>query len=146
MGDPTWATDPDLSTEAGRRERHDEIDQHLASWTAALDRHDVFHRCQAEGVAAGPVFDEADCYDDPQLRAEGFFRTNSSADVPEHEFAGHLWRWDGPEMRWGPLSRLGGDNEYVMKEVAGLSDAEYQALDEAGHFSLDYLDADGRPL
>ena len=47
---------------------------------------------------------------------------------------------------WGPLSRLGGDNEYVYREVLGLDDAEWAALDAEGHLNLDYVDADGKPL
>ena len=37
-----------------------------------------------------------------------------------------------------PPVALGEDNEYVYKEVIGLSDAEYDALQEQGHIGLDY--------
>ena len=46
---------------------------------------------------------------------------------------------------WGPTSRLGADNEDVFRRVAGLDDAELAALQEQGHWSLDYLQADGTP-
>jgi hypothetical protein len=48
-------------------------------------------------------------------------------------------------MRWEPICRLGADNDYVYREVLGLSDAEYEALDDGGHISLDYLKPDGTP-
>jgi hypothetical protein len=48
-------------------------------------------------------------------------------------------------MRWGPICRLGADNEYVFRDVLGLTEREYRALDEAGHLSLDYLKPDGTP-
>jgi hypothetical protein len=41
---------------------------------------------------------------------------------------------------------LGGDNEAVLKGVAGLSDEEYADLAADGHLSLDYLDPEGNPL
>ena len=81
-----------------------------------------------------------------QLAARRFFRPNGSADVPEHRFPGHLWHWDGPPLAWGPISRLGADNEYVFRQVLGLDDAEWAALDAEGHLNLDYVDAEGKPL
>jgi benzylsuccinate CoA-transferase BbsF subunit len=145
LGDPAWAEEPDLATVAGRRARHDELDEHLAAWTAGLEPYDAFHRLQAEGVIAAPVVDETGCLAEPHLRARGFFRPNGSADVPLVDFPGHLWRWDGPPMVWDPTSRLGVDNEYVFKDVAGFTDAEYAALDAERHLSLDYLQPDGTP-
>ena len=34
LGHPAWAADQALSTAAGRRARHDDIDEHLAAWCA----------------------------------------------------------------------------------------------------------------
>ena len=79
------------------------------------------------------------------LRARSFFGPNGSADVPLADFSGHLWRWDGPPLVWGPTSSLGVDNEDVFRRVAGFDDAELAALQEQGHWSLDYLQADGTP-
>ena len=143
MGNPGWADAVAFDHATGRRAHHDTLDEHLSAWTRTLDRFDVFRRCQAEGVPAGPVLDEAECYGDEHLAARGFFRENGSADLGTHRFPGHLWRWDGPELRWGPLARMGVDNDYVWREVVGVSDAEYEALRAGGHFSLDYLRPDG---
>jgi crotonobetainyl-CoA:carnitine CoA-transferase CaiB-like acyl-CoA transferase len=146
MGDPAWAADPRFATCAGRREHHDEIDAGISAWTSPCDDIELFHRCQAEGVPAGPVLGERDLYADPHLRARGFFRENTAADAGTHEYPAHLWHWTGPDMRWEPIAAMGDDNEYVYKEVLGLSDEEYAALDAEGHLSPDYLDPDGNPL
>ena len=146
LGSPAWALEERFATAAGRRAHHDELDERLAGWTSGLTKHEVFERCRAADVTAGPVLDEADLLADPQLAARGFFRMNGSADVPEHLFPGHLWHWDGPPLAWGPLSRLGGDNDYVYRDVLGLDDAGWAALDAEGHLNLDYVDADGKPL
>ena len=74
------------------------------------------------------------------------FRPNGSKETGTHPHPAHLWRWDGPELRWGPLPIMGGDNEYVWKDVVGLSDSEYRDLANGGHLSCDYLDAEGNPL
>jgi crotonobetainyl-CoA:carnitine CoA-transferase CaiB-like acyl-CoA transferase len=146
MGEPAWAADERFATLEGRRAAHDELDERIGAWTAGLDRYDVFSRCQAEGVPAGPVTDEADATTDPHLRARGFFRDNSATDAGVHEYPAHLWRWSGPELAWGSIHAMGEDNEYVYKELLGMDDEEYAALDADGHLSLDYLDAEGRPL
>ena len=48
-------------------------------------------------------------------------------------------------MRWGPICRLGDANEYVYRDLLGMGDDEYAALDADGHLSLDYLQPDGTP-
>jgi crotonobetainyl-CoA:carnitine CoA-transferase CaiB-like acyl-CoA transferase len=145
MGRADLVADQRFATATDRRANHDRLDEILSAWTAGLDRNDVFHRCQAEGVPSGPVLDEADLYADPHLQARGYFRDQGSEDVGRWPFPGHPWRWTGPEMRWEPICRLGADNDYVYREVLGLSDAEYEALDDGGHISLDYLKPDGTP-
>ena len=145
MGSPPWATGPELDGEDGRRARHDEIDRHLAAWTAGLDRWEVARRCQAEGVEAGPVLDEADLLADPHLRERGFFVRTGSEELGEWDFAGHLWRWDGPERRVGPVNQLGHDNEDILRDVLGWDDDRIEALRADGHLHLDYLDAAGNP-
>jgi crotonobetainyl-CoA:carnitine CoA-transferase CaiB-like acyl-CoA transferase len=143
MGDPEWADDERFATAEGRRAAHDELDQRLTGWTSDLDLYEVFHRCQAQGVPAGPVLTEADAFGDPHLRARGFFRENTGADTGVHEYPAHLWHWTGPAMRWEPITGTGYDNEHVWRELAGLSEAEYQKLDADGHLASGYLHPDG---
>jgi crotonobetainyl-CoA:carnitine CoA-transferase CaiB-like acyl-CoA transferase len=138
--------DVELRTAAGRRRRHDEIDARIAGWTAGLDRWEAARQLQAAGIAAGPVLGDADCWADPHLRSRGFFRENGSEDLPSQEFPGHLWRWDGPPLRWDPINRLGADNDDVLRDVAGLDDGELAALQASGQLRLDYVDGDGSPL
>lgn len=147
MGEPDWARAARFDTVAGRLEGHDELDARISQWTGNVDRYEVFHRCQAEGVAAAPVTDEADLYNDPQLRHREFFRPLRSPHTGEHEYPAHAVRWTGPPLRWDqPSPGLGDDNEYVYKQILGVTDEEYEELRRDGHISLDYLDADGSPL
>jgi crotonobetainyl-CoA:carnitine CoA-transferase CaiB-like acyl-CoA transferase len=145
MGSPAWAAEPRFHSGAGRIEHHDELDRAIGAWTATLSRHEVATRLQAEGVPAGPVLHESELLADPHLRERGFFRPNGSEDLPTYDHPGHLWRWDGPELAWGPISRLGADNDYVWRSVVGLDDQEWEAMQAGGHLSSDYLQADGRP-
>jgi len=146
MGDPEWARDGSLATAEGRRAHHDEIDAGITAWTAGLEHYDVFHRCQAEGVPAGPVLTESECYADPHFRARGMFRTNGSPELGEHEYPAHLFRWDGPPLGWGPIPVMGEHNQEVFRGLVGMSEEEYAALAGDGHFSADYLGPDGTSL
>ena len=146
MGQPEWAADERFATTAGRRRHHDEIDERLSAWTGPLDRWEVADRCQANGVAAGPVLDDADAANDPHLQARGFFRRSGSEEVGWHDYPSHLWHWDGPTMRHEGLCAFGAANDEVWRGVVGMEDAEMAALRDGGHLLEHFIDAAGNPL
>jgi hypothetical protein len=41
---------------------------------------------------------------------------------------------------------MGADNEYVLRDVVGIDQATWDALDADGQLSFDFVDADGNPL
>ena len=141
-----WAADPRFKVQADRRLHHDELDELITEWTSGLSPMDVFLRCQEHGVAAAPVIHELDALTDEHLNARSMFRPNGSEETGIHPYPAHVWHWDGPAMRWGPLPVLGGDNEAVLKGLAGLSDTDYADLEAAGHISRDYVDPEGNPF
>lgn len=138
----------DLSGLSGdeRRSRHDELDQRISQWTRDRSARDAFLCCQEAGVPAGPVLHELEALADPHLRARGMFRPNGSDELGTHDYPTHAWHWDGPPLRWGPIPVLGGDNEAVFRGLLGLDDQEWEALQDDGHVSRDYLSPDGSPL
>jgi crotonobetainyl-CoA:carnitine CoA-transferase CaiB-like acyl-CoA transferase len=42
------------------------------------------------------------------------------------------------QLRLPPV-RLGEHNDYVYKQVIGVSDEEYQELEQEGHIGMDYV-------
>ncbi|MGI9611523.1 MAG: CaiB/BaiF CoA transferase family protein [Acidimicrobiales bacterium] len=146
MGSPDWAADDRFATSAGRRRHHDEIDERLAAWTKTLDRWEVTDRCQKDGVAAGPVLDDADAANDPHLRDRGFFRRNGSDEVGWHDYPSHLWHWDGPALRHEGLCPFAAANDHVWRDVVGMSDTEITAMHDGGHLLAHFIDAAGEPL
>lgn len=145
-GHPEWLDDDRLATAAGRRANHDELDELLAAWTGPQTPADVFAACRANGVPAAPVMHELESMADPHLSERGLFRPNGNDEIGTHTYPGHLWRWDGPDLAWGPLPVLGGHNREVLQGLLGLSDEDYADLEAGGHISLDYVDAEGNPL
>ena len=54
LGDPEWAQASELDTVDGRRRRHDELDAHLAEWTATRTDVEVMETLQARRRAGRP--------------------------------------------------------------------------------------------
>ena len=74
IGRPDWATDPSLSTAAGRRsEQHDLIDEHLADWCAQRTGDEIVERLWDAGVPVGKVMQPHRQTELPQLAFRGFF-------------------------------------------------------------------------
>lgn len=139
LGRPDWSVDPRFAHGPGRLEHQDEIDGHIGSWTADMDKYEVMRALQAAGVAAGPVIDQSDAYADPHLEARGMFQGAEQEDTGVHRYprAPYKMSETPPDIHRGPV-RLGQDNEYVYKTILGYSDARYAQLEADGHIAMDY--------
>jgi benzylsuccinate CoA-transferase BbsF subunit len=124
IGRPDLACDPAYATFECRKQREDQIDAVLGVWTAERRAEQVMAELQAAGVAAGVVQNGRDMFEDPQLLARNHYRTVM------HPEAGKT-RYDGPpfnlsecpmEVRSAPL--LGEHNDYVFRDLLGLTDDE----------------------
>jgi crotonobetainyl-CoA:carnitine CoA-transferase CaiB-like acyl-CoA transferase len=86
---------------------------------------------QKEGVSAGPVLDHRDAYHDAQLLSRGFFEVVSHREAGTHLYPGMLFNMDKtPLSIRKPPPCLGEHNDYVFKDVIGMSDDEIAALAE----------------
>lgn len=141
-----WENDSRFDTVAGRHQHHDDLDNLISSWTATNSGHEIFLACQSKSVPAVPLLHELEAMADPHLVARSMFRENYCSDTGHHTYPGHIWHWDGPDLKWGPLPVLGGDNQDVLQRVGGLTDMEIDSLRRGNHLSLDYLDPEGNPM
>jgi crotonobetainyl-CoA:carnitine CoA-transferase CaiB-like acyl-CoA transferase len=127
MGSPEWALDRRFADVAGRKANEDGLDEYLNSFTTGEDRYDLMNRLQARGIPAGVVQKAPDRFDrDPQLKARGYY-----VDLPHSEIG--TWPIEGfpaslsrsPADVGGLTGRaapkLGEDNDYVYREIFGLS-------------------------
>jgi crotonobetainyl-CoA:carnitine CoA-transferase CaiB-like acyl-CoA transferase len=140
MGDPEWARGEELDTAAGRRVRHDAIDRELAAWTAGFDDYDLFHRLQAAGVPAAPVLEGSRAPEDPHVQARGVYqRQRLYDDVGEFRFPTPFYHFpETPITVRQPPVAFGEHNEYVYKDVIGVSAGEYERLTAEGHIATDF--------
>ena len=133
MGSPDWAADPVYRTLAGRLERQDAIEHCLADWTRPQSGPDLQYRLLEAGVPSGVASPALDLFEDPQFLHRRHF-------VPlEHPEMG-VWKYDelgfklpdSPAHLRTAAPLLGEHTELVLKQFLGYSDADYQALVDAG--------------
>jgi crotonobetainyl-CoA:carnitine CoA-transferase CaiB-like acyl-CoA transferase len=125
--------DPSLATFAARKAREDDVEALVASWTARRSRAAVADALQAAGVEAVPVADFGDVHGDPQLAARGHFEAHRHPFMGDGLYERNGFRLSGAPSgydRSGPT--LGQDNDWVLRDVLGLSDAEVDELVASG--------------
>jgi benzylsuccinate CoA-transferase BbsF subunit len=84
---------------------------------------------QSAGVPAGVVQKAEDLFDDPQLEHREHFRFLEHSVIGVHAYHSPAYRLSKTpcDIR-KPAPCLGEDNEYVFKEILGLSDEEIADL------------------
>ncbi len=140
MGNPPWATAPELATAEGRAAAQDMIEERLAEWTATRDRDELFHALQQAGVTAGPVLNAKEAAEDPHLAATGAWkRLPATEDYPEVDWLRPAYRFSKSDVDLRtPPCLFGEHNDYVYREVLGLSDEEIERLAAAGHIATTF--------
>jgi crotonobetainyl-CoA:carnitine CoA-transferase CaiB-like acyl-CoA transferase len=133
MGRPDWAGDPGLASMAGRAARRAELDAEIARWTSQHTAAEVAAWLQAEGVPAMPVLDHGALARDEHLVGRGFWSF-----APQPRFGLELLTGVAIRLRstpggfWRAGPPLGWDNDYVLGELCGYSEAERRRLVEEG--------------
>jgi len=119
MGNPDWASRPDLSTLAGRLAAADELDERIADWTGRHKQDELFRTLQP-GVPAGPVYNQSQLYLDPQIVHRGYFvdlpHTVMGA-VPYNGMQAVMSRTPGWLRKASPC--IGEDSLQVLEDILG---------------------------
>lgn len=140
MGDPEWAQAPELATAAGRAAAQDLLDEKLAEWTAGFEDEDLFARLQAAGVAAAPVLEASRVLDDPHVQARNLYIPQElQDDIGVYSYPRPVY--DFPESEGGirrPPVAFGQDNDYVYRELLGMSEEQCARLEAEGHIATSF--------
>ena len=132
IGRVEMASDPRLSDNAGRVRHQEEVDGVVQRWASSMDAAAALAILDETGVAAGPIYDARDMFEDPHFRARGLFQEvsidgqplNIPAIIPLLERTPGKTDWPGP--------KLGAHNDTVYGELLGLDAAALAALKTAG--------------
>ena len=148
LGRPDWAADGRFSGSLGRQRQREELDRMLAGATASWDARRLMAALQAAGVPAGAVLDSKDLLFDPHLRERRFYevvRHHPSTGMPPLPYAGRPWRLSATPAvapRAAPL--MGEHNDFVLRELLGLTNSEVAWLESEGVIAS--APADPRPV
>lgn len=127
-GEPPWTSDPRFSTLLGRKRNEDELDRLVEEWASSHSAEEVMAIMEAAGVAAGVVQNTRDLYQDPQLAHRGHFRWLQHSVMGSVPYDGPAFRLPKTPDQQSASPALGEHNEYVLKEILGLSDDEIADL------------------
>jgi benzylsuccinate CoA-transferase BbsF subunit len=130
IGSPAWASEVKFRTLYLRMRNREELDAHVARWTADQPAEAAMERLQRAGVAAGVVANGADlCERDPHLRARNFWGTVPLPDGTTTHVTGIPMKLSAtPGAIRTPSPLIGEANDYVLGELLGMSKAERDAL------------------
>jgi crotonobetainyl-CoA:carnitine CoA-transferase CaiB-like acyl-CoA transferase len=129
MGGPEWCHDEKFSDGYGRLTHREELSRLIGQWTINLDSAEITAILQRSGVAAAPFLTSKAQYHDQHLRQRDIFVDVTHPKLGKETFYGIPWKLSetpGEVKESGPM--LGQHNEYVFKEVLGLSSDEYERL------------------
>lgn len=122
--------DEELTGEAGRRERVDEIDLALQGWFAAQPLDAAVELLAAAGVPAAPVGSPSLVTENPQLRARGFFESLEHPRTGPGLYPTPPFALLAGQRQWllRPPPTLGEHNEDILRDQCGLTEAELEQL------------------
>lgn len=130
IGNPPWTRDARFSSLQARKSNEDELDKLVEEWTINYTADEVMKLMQAAGVIAGILETGEDLMEyDPQLKHRQFFYELNHPVIGKYRAsrAGcFVLSKDSCELRSAPM--VGEHNEYILKDILGMSDEEVAEL------------------
>ena len=131
LGNPNWAEDSRFATLSGRLGNADELNGLVEEWTRQHSTEEVMTRLQEQEVAAGVVQDASDLANDPQLKQRGFFVELDHPELGKTISDATPIRLSGTPAKYHRAAPTPGqDNDYVYKQLLGMSESEVAELGE----------------
>ena len=135
IGQPALAKEPGFATLLGRLEKSRLIDRFIEEWTINHSAEEVMLKLQEAGVPAGAVLNGRDLFENPQLNERGFYKELNHPEIGPHHYPSAPFKLSRtPAEPETPAPCLGQHNEYVYRQILGMSDAEFVQLLNEGVF------------
>jgi crotonobetainyl-CoA:carnitine CoA-transferase CaiB-like acyl-CoA transferase len=132
IGRDDLAEDERFSENPGRVAHEDLLDGAIADWAATLSMEDALAALEAAGIAAGPILNIEDMFNDPHYQARGAFEEVTVDGETLHIPAIAPRLVDTPGRTDHPGPKLGEHTDAVLSELLGLDATEVQRLRDAG--------------
>jgi crotonobetainyl-CoA:carnitine CoA-transferase CaiB-like acyl-CoA transferase len=141
IGNPEWCSEPVFATLESRLANQGRLDELVGQWTATLTAEDAMTLLQEAGIPASLVSQGKDIHESEHLKAREFYQPSpfylAERDRPAYEWetkegisATNPPRLSESPLDFGHYSNVGGDNDYVFKEILGMSQSEIDRLTE----------------
>jgi crotonobetainyl-CoA:carnitine CoA-transferase CaiB-like acyl-CoA transferase len=135
LGKPQLANETQFASASARRTNAAALHRLIAPWF--LNRHatEAAELLQASGVAAYPVLKISELFSDPQLLARRSWRVRRHQEIGDQAFcfpAFDLQSVPGDIVSAAP--RLGADNDFVFRDLVGVSNEDMKRYAERGVF------------
>ncbi len=129
MGNPEWTKEELFTNPDVRRQRSDEVQQHIREWTKQRTKYEIYHEGQKAGVATGAYQTPEEIMNSEQLNSRSFFVELDHPEVGRITYPTAPYRfsktpWRG--RRAAPL--LGEHNEEIYHRRLGHSKEELARL------------------
>jgi len=125
-GNLSWTSDDKFSSLSNRKQNEDELDILVAKWTSSHIAEELETSLQAAGIPANMVEKSSDLYSDPQLEHRQYYQKLEHPEIgyPSYPQQTNFILSKTPReiVRRSPC--LGEHNEYVYKELLGLTEEE----------------------
>ncbi len=142
IGRPELIFDERFETLLARHRNHDAIDELITRWTASRSKNEAMRLLQEWGVPSGAVYDAQDLYRDHQLSARGFWEEIEDHEAGTHAYPGRPFRLSQTPLTTRiPTPTLGQDNDYVFRQLLGMTAEEVSRLTAEGIIGTEPTDA-----
>lgn len=139
VGHPAWTGEARFATVIGRKKHEDEMDKLIGEWTRAFTAEQVMTLMQEGGVPAGVVQTPEDLLNDPQMKHRQHFRVLTHPEIGPHSYHAPAYKLSESPCEIKRASpTLGQDNEYVYKELLGMTDDDIADMIVDGVITTEY--------
>ena len=123
IGKDEWLEHSSLTSNSGRIDLHDQLDQEITEWTQRREAKDVMNELQKAGIPSGAVQKSSDLLTDPQYAHRDFYRYMKHPEMGTIPYAGHQYQMSsyksGPRA---PAPTLGQHSFDILGDLLGMSD------------------------
>ena len=133
IGQPEVAEDPKFTTNQGRSDAMEFLDDLIAQWARQYDPAEITQMLEEAGVPSAPIYTAAEMLHDPHFRAREMVIDVEDPEIGPMPMPGVFPKLLGTpgRVKWtGP--GMGEHNEEVFKSIVGLSDDEYAQYRASG--------------
>lgn len=134
LGRPDWVDLERMRRKWQRLNEQKEIDRHMWLWCDEWTSNQVLNMMQEHGVPCGIVKSPEDMARDPQMRQRKHLWALDHPVMGTRTYDGPAFRLSKTPAELRPAPLLGQHNEYVYREVLGLSEDEFVELMTDGAF------------